>query len=96
MLYARPMMHHAARGGDVHRRMYEGYQCFDGDYAADSYMLGATGVGEVHGTRVSCLFIHLRRHWKKASGAGNGFTWSRLGKSNGKPRLKPLIVSTYH
>ena len=32
-------------------RMYEAYQCFDGAYAADSWMLAHTGVGELHGFR---------------------------------------------
>ena len=65
--------------------MYEGYQCFDDAYAADSWMLAQTGVGEIHGTRASCVFVHLRRHWKKAH---NGYTWSRLGKSNGKLEVR--------
>jgi hypothetical protein len=63
-------------------RMFEGYLCLNTAYAADSWLAAQTGVGEVHGTRASCVFLHLRKHWTKSDGEGGGWTWSRLGKSN--------------
>ena len=69
-------------------RMYEGYLCFDTAYAPDSFLAAQTGAGEVHGLRASCVFLHLRKHWSKSDGAGLGWTFHRLGKSNQKLEVR--------
>ena len=72
-----------------------------GTRRGECWLAAQTGVGEVHGTRASCNYLHLPKHWTKSDGEGLGWTWSRLGKSNQKlqvrlrdfPHARALLLS---
>ena len=67
-------------------RMYEAYQCFDGAYASDSWLMAQSNVSEYHGLRASCVYLHLRQHWIKSSGEDGGPNANLCRNHNPYPR----------